>query len=122
MSQFQSDHIKQFLCISLKHRLEVSRKIRNRYPNRIPIIIGRINRTNIGEINKHKFLVPSNITVGSLIIQLRKHIPIRSEEALFLFIRDTVLSSITTIEELDKKYVHEDGFLYISYAGENVFG
>jgi GABA(A) receptor-associated protein len=117
-----SDYIKEFVRLPLAQRQEVSRRIRDKYPERIPTIVGRLNRSNIGPINKHKFLVPRDITVGALIVQIRKHVTVRPDESLFLIFGDMVPLSTATLGEMDKKYANEDGFLYIIYAGESVFG
>ena len=44
------------------------------------------------------------------------------EQALFIFINSTIYTSKTLISKVYEERKSEDGFLYITYAGENTFG
>ena len=69
----------------LERRIEESKKIRTKYPDRIPIIVDRLNQNNkdIPEIDKKKYLVPSDLTVGQFQYVIRKRIKLDSQKALF---------------------------------------
>lgn len=41
-----------------------SEKIREKYPDRIPVIVEKVERSDIDDIDKKKYLVPSDLTVG----------------------------------------------------------
>lgn len=102
-----------------------SSRIRNRYPDRIPIICEKnIRDFGIPDIDKHKYLVPFNITVGQFIYVIRKRIRLPSSSALFLFVGDdaTLLPIGTEMYDVYHRYKNADGFLYIIYSRENVFG
>lgn len=45
-----------------------------------------------------------------------------SESALFCFIANTLPTTGTLMKELYGKHRDADGFLYVSYCGENTFG
>jgi hypothetical protein len=64
-----------------------SYKIMKRDPDRIPVICEK-NRHDVScpEIDKHKYLVPYDITVGQFIYVIRKRIRLPSSSALFLFV------------------------------------
>jgi GTP pyrophosphokinase len=85
------------------------------------IISSRGNRKEI--IEKTKFLIPGDLTMGQVIYIIRKRIKLNDSESVFLFVNDSILpptsSTISSIYESNKD---EDGFLYISYCNENVFG
>jgi GABA(A) receptor-associated protein len=50
---------------TLEKRLAESQRIRAKYPDRIPVIVERAaNRTAVPQIDKNKFLVPSDLSVG----------------------------------------------------------
>jgi len=103
-------------------RQEESGNILKNYPGRIPIIVERFpNSTSVPELSKKKFLCPSEITFGQFTDTIRKKLSIDSTQALFFFVPDLVNNEIIISDLYDKKK-NEDGFLYISYAGENAFG
>nr|XP_023895502.1 autophagy-related protein 8f-like isoform X1 [Quercus suber]POE57340.1 autophagy-related protein 8f [Quercus suber] len=104
-----------------KRRAEASR-IREKYPDRIPVIVEKAERSDIPNIDKKKYLVPADLTVGQFVYVIRKRIKLSAEKAIFIFV-DNVLpptgAIMSTIYD-DKK--DGDGFLYVTYSGENTFG
>jgi len=61
--------------------------------------------------------------VGNLLYIIRQDAKINKSQGVFLFINDTVLPPLSEkIGKLHEKYKDLDGFLYICYAAENVFG
>jgi GABA(A) receptor-associated protein len=54
-------------------RVEVSGKMREQYPDRIPVIVERDPKARIADIKK-KFLAPADITMAKFISEIRKHI------------------------------------------------
>ena len=110
--------------LTLEKRLSEFNRIVGKYPDRIPIIIekSKINSNNIPDLDKHKFLVPEDITLGQFMYVLRQRIKLESKVAIFLFINDKLISTSSTIGEIYDQNKHIDNFLYIKYAGENTFG
>ena len=78
--------------------------------------------SEIMDIDKRKYLVPSELTVGQFIYVIRKRIKIAPEEAIFLFINDTLPPSSSLISQVYKENKDQDGFLYMVYSGESTFG
>ena len=107
---------------SFEARLEESRRIRNKFPGRVPVIVERGQRSSIPVIDKQKFLVPGDLTVSQFIFVIRKRLNLPSEQALFLFIKNVLPTTGMLIRELHASYADPDGFLYATYCGENVFG
>lgn len=104
-------------------RLEESRRIRDKFPGRVPVIVERGQRsTSVPQIDKQKFLVPGDLTVSQFIFVIRKRLNLPAEQALFLFIGNTLPTTGMLIRELHSLYADADGFLYATYCGENVFG
>nr|XP_023412277.1 gamma-aminobutyric acid receptor-associated protein-like 2 [Loxodonta africana] len=139
---FKEDH-------SLEHRCVESAKIRAKYPDRVPVSVRppppphlAVTRAptlcssivltiqgqsltleiQIVDIDKRKYLVPSDITVAQFMWIIRKRIQLPSEKAIFLFVDKTVPQSSLTMGQLYEKEKDEDGFLYVAYSGENTFG
>lgn len=104
-----------------KRRLE-SQKLREKYPNRIPIIIDKHKISTIPDIDKNKFLVPCDITVGHFFFMIRKRINLKKEDAMYIFINDKIPSLTALISSIYKEYKNEDGFLYAIYCSEATFG
>jgi GABA(A) receptor-associated protein len=109
---------------TFESRLEESRRIREKFPGRVPVIVERGQRSSmtVPLIDKQKFLVPGDLSVSQFIFVIRKRLNLPSEQALFLFIGTTLPTTGMLIRELHASYGDADGFLYASYCGENVFG
>lgn len=105
-------------------RLEESRRIREKFPGRVPMIVERGQRSSLSvpPIDKQKFLVPGDLSVSQFIYVIRKRLNLPSEQAIFLFIGNTLPTTGMLIRELHASYADADGFLYATYCGENVFG
>ena len=97
--------------------------IKKKYPTRIPIIVERYNKCkNINDIDKNKYLVPDDLTLGQFIFTIRKRLKLTPEKALFVFVNNSVMPSSLLIKEIYEKNKDDDGFLYMNYTGENTFG
>jgi GABA(A) receptor-associated protein len=116
MSGFQSSN-------GFEERLSESTKIIEKYPDRVPIIVERsLDCNNIPQIDKKKYLVPNDLTVGQFIYIIRKRISLEPDKAIFIFVKNNLPAPARDIVEIYKEYKDEDGFLYVTYSGENTFG
>ena len=116
MSLFKKIH-------TFEKRLEESTKIVAKYPNRIPIIVEKsTNSTNIPNIDKKKFLVPNDLTIGQFMYVIRKRIHLNQEQAIYLFIDNTLPTISSIMSQIYNEHKDKDGFLYFNYSGENTFG
>lgn len=106
---------------SLDQRKDESNRIRDKYPDRVPVIVDQ-RGSSLGVLDKRKFLVPGDLTAGQFIYVIRKRIKLPPETAMFGFIGNTLTQSEITMQQLYHEHVAEDGFLYITIAGENTFG
>ncbi|PWA24746.1 hypothetical protein CCH79_00010173, partial [Gambusia affinis] len=88
----------------------------------LQVIVEKVSGSQIVDIDKRKYLVPSDITVAQFMWIIRKRIQLPSEKAIFLFVDKTVPQSSLTMGQLYDKEKDEDGFLYVAYSGENTFG
>ena len=108
---------------SFKQRISESSRIMEKYPDRLPIIVARAkNCHDIPRINKRKYLVPNCLTVGQFLYVIRKKIVLPSEKALFLFIDGMIPPTAKSLGEIYDEHKDSDGFLYVTYDGENTFG
>ena len=110
------------------HRLDEreaeSTRIRTKYPDRIPIILNKDPKCKlIKDIDRKKYLVPNDLTVGQFVFVIRKRIKLSPETAIYLFVNNsTIPTTSSTISSLYDSYKDIDGFLYITYSSENTFG
>jgi GABA(A) receptor-associated protein len=122
---------KQFHSVD-QRRFE-SERIRRRYPDRIPVIVEPLlssssssssNEVRLTRLENEKFLVPSELSFGQFAYNIRRRLRLRSEHALFFYIgsygKQPLLNS--TMELLYHQNKDIDGFLYVCYAEEKVFG
>lgn len=109
--------------ICKRNRKEAER-IMNKYPDRIPIIVTKNNFSKTTpDIDKCKFMVPEDLTVGQFMYVIRKRIQMSPDKALFLFVDGaTVCSSELVSTVYYRSHDPEDGFLYCIYSCENTFG
>ena len=109
---------------SFQDRAEESRRILEKFPGRIPIIVERAKHSaaNLPPIDKQKFLVPGDLTLSQFIFIIRKRLSLESDQALFVFLKGTLPTTGVLVRELYAQYKDPDGFLYMDYCGENVFG
>lgn len=97
--------------------------IRIKYPERVPVIIEKEPAaTQVGDLDKRKFLIPCDISVAQLIWIIRKRITLAAEKALFLYVGRTIPLTSASMGQVYDEHKDEDGFLYVSYSGENTFG
>ena len=108
---------------SLTQRINEANKVLEKYPNRYPVIVEKgSNSDNVPDLDRHKFLVPSDLSLANLMYIIRKRIKLSSEKSLYLFIGGSFAPTSKLLLELYEKHKDEDGFLYVTYTGESTFG
>ena len=109
--------------ISFDFRVNESKKILEKYPDKIPVIIEKSVSSSVNNINKHKYLVPSDLTVGQFIHVIRKRIQAQPEQGIFIFVKEKILPPTSSLMiTMYENYADSDGFLYMIYSSENTFG
>ncbi|GMJ12328.1 AUTOPHAGY 8H, AUTOPHAGY 8I [Hibiscus trionum] len=107
---------------SLEQRQEESRTILTKYPDRIPVIIERFSRTDLPDIEKNKFLVPRDMSVGQFIHILIRRLELSPGKALFVLVNNTLPQTASLMGSVYNSFKDEDGFLYMCYSTEKTFG
>lgn len=110
---------------NLNYRIDEYNKILINYPNKIPIICEtRENDLHINKIDKIKFLVEKDLTIGQFMCAIRKNLKVPHERAIYLLINNNIIPPtgdiIGKIYNLYKD--PEDSMLYILIGSENFFG
>lgn len=104
-----------------KRKAEATR-ILERFSDRLPVICEKAENSDIQEIDKRKYLVPGDLSVGQFVYVIRKRIKLPSEKAIFIFINDILPPTAALLSSMYEEHKDEDGFLYMLYSGENTFG
>ncbi|CAM9093741.1 unnamed protein product [Phaeothamnion confervicola] len=114
-SSFKDEH-------PVDKRKSESERIRAKYPDRIPVICEKADRSDIPDVDKKKYLVPSDLTVGQFMGVIRKRIKLVPEKAMFIFVDSVNPTTNALMSTIYEEHKDEDGFLYITYSGESTFG
>ena len=105
-----------------KRKIEAN-KIRERYPDRIPVICEKSETSKLPDIDNTKFLVPNDFTAFHFICMIRKRIKLPEKDCLYFFVNGkNLLKGDTLIAQIYEKKRDPDGFLYIIYTEEPSFG
>ncbi|GMM49769.1 ubiquitin-like protein [Starmerella bacillaris] len=97
-------------------------RIRQKYSGRIPVICEKVEKSEIDGIDKRKYLVPADLTVGQFVYVIRKRIRLEPEKAIFIFVNDVLPPTSALMSSIYEEHRDKDGFLYVTYSGENTFG
>lgn len=104
-------------------RMAESMRIKDKYPGRIPVIAENSqNKDDLPEIDKIKYLVPDDITVGQFIFVIRKRMHLSPEKAMYIFVENTIPPISSLMSSVYKDHKDADGFLYFTLFSESTFG
>ena len=96
--------------------------IKLKYPNRVPVIVNKSKNSNAPDIDKNKYLVPTDLTLGQFIYVIRKRMKLNPEQAIYVFCKDILPPTSMIMEELYNGYKNSSEFLELTYNIENTFG
>ncbi|XP_076359826.1 microtubule-associated protein 1 light chain 3 gamma-like [Tachypleus tridentatus] len=113
---------KQRKCFAVRKQ-EVA-DIREKFPNKIPVIVERFcKEVNLPALDKTKFLVPQELTMSQFVTILRSRMQLKSSRAFYVIINNKSMSSMSmSLAEVYKDNKDDDGFLYVTYASQEMFG
>ena len=75
-----------------------------------------MEKSDIATIDKKKYLVPADLTVGQFVYVIRKRIKLGPEKAIFIFVDEVLPPSAALMSSIYEEHKDEDGFLYITYV------
>jgi GABA(A) receptor-associated protein len=108
---------------SFEKRKAESDRISEKYPDKVPLILERSDTSSLPDLEKKKYLMQKDVTIGQLIFIIRKQIKIDESQSIFLLVNNTTVpASGSTIGEVYDKKLDKDGFLYITYSSQQTFG
>eukprot|EP00928_Gymnodinium_smaydae_P023156 TRINITY_DN19220_c0_g1_i1.p1 TRINITY_DN19220_c0_g1~~TRINITY_DN19220_c0_g1_i1.p1 ORF type:complete len:305 (+),score=48.25 TRINITY_DN19220_c0_g1_i1:147-1061(+) len=107
---------------------EEARRMRERYPDRVPVICERAPYADLPEISRKKFIVPGTMLCGEFKYIVHKNIVqatkdgLAADQTVYLFVNGISPKTGTPMSELYEQFRDADGFLYVSYGAENTLG
>lgn len=108
---------------SFEKRKEESTRLKERFPDKIPIVLEKTESSLLPNIDKQKFLIQKDLTIGQFLHIIRSRIKLDASESIFLIIDYNVIPpTANTLGEIFEKHGDKDGFLYMSYSAQMIFG
>ncbi len=109
---------------SFEKRQEECNRITHKYPDRLPIICQRAKNatSDCPVIDKKKYLVPSDLSVGQFIYVVRKRCNLNATKSIYFCVDGSIPATGKLLKSLHEECKEKDGFLYIYYNTENTFG
>jgi GABA(A) receptor-associated protein len=92
------------------------------WPLASQVIVEKAEKSDIPDLDKKKYLVPADLTVGQFVYVIRKRIKLSPEKAIFVFVNNVLPPTAALMSSIYDEHKDDDGFLYIAYSGENTFG
>ncbi len=114
--------------MSFEDRKKRSTSLLLKYQDKYPVILEKSKKDKyLPNIEKSKLLVSHDMTVTTIIQLLKKNIKINEHTAIYIMTTDKenneiMLSGAQSITNIYDNYKNNDGFLYLEYCTENVFG
>jgi len=84
---------------------------RQKYNDRIPVICEKVEKSDIATIDKKKYLVPSDLTVGQFVYVIRKRIKLSPEKAIFIFVDEVLPPTAALMSSIYEEHKDEDGYV-----------
>ena len=78
------------------------------------MICEKVEKSDIATIDKKKYLVPADLTVGQFVYVIRKRIKLSPEKAIFIFVDEVLPPTAALMSSIYEEHKDEDGFLYIT--------
>jgi len=110
---------------------EEAKRIREKHPDRIPILCERSAYSQLPQLVKNKFAVPGEMSAGEFKYLVQKELkkvtqedgPGRPpEQTIYIFVNGVAPRCSARMAELYEQHCREDGFLWVKYSAEQTLG
>ena len=98
--------------------------IKQKFSAKVPIIVERFDKEKqLPTLDKSKFLVPGEMGIFQLMDVIRTRMKLNPKVAFYLLVNNKSLACLTlTVADVYRDEHDEDGFLYVTYASQEMFG
>jgi len=105
---------------------EEAKRMRERFPDRVPVLCERSPYSDLPPVSKRKLAVPGNMLCGEFKYMVHKHVvqecSSRAEQTIYIFVNGIAPKTSTPMSELYAQLGPGAGFLHVSYSAENTLG
>jgi GABA(A) receptor-associated protein len=106
---------------------EEAKRMRARYPDRVPVLCERAHASDLPDIARKKFAVPGSMRCSEFKYIVYKQVAHSAgvglaEQTIYVFIGGISPKTSATMADLYEQHGSDDGFLYVQYAAENTLG
>lgn len=120
-----NNNLKYNEILPFEDRIKKSKILLDKYPDKIPVILEKSKKDKLlSNSVKNKLLVSQDMTIATILQLIKKNLKINEHMAIYIIVSDKniMLSGSYSISEIYNNYKNNDGFLYLEYCSENVFG
>ncbi|KAH0986048.1 hypothetical protein GBA52_013225 [Prunus armeniaca] len=93
-------------------------ELREKRPNYVPVTVEKDARSDIPDIDMKKFHVHGEMPLGKFVDFIRLQIELSIKKPIFVFFKNTEPPTGALMGAIDEENKDEDGFLHITYSGE----
>ena len=80
----------------------------------LQVICEKVEKSDIATIDKKKYLVPADLTVGQFVYVIRKRIKLSPEKAIFIFVDEVLPPTAALMSSIYEE--HKVRILHVSFA------
>uniref|UniRef100_A0A8C3HLM2 Microtubule-associated proteins 1A/1B light chain 3C n=1 Tax=Chrysemys picta bellii TaxID=8478 RepID=A0A8C3HLM2_CHRPI len=92
-------------------------------PGLAPVVVERYRKEKqLPLLDRTKFLVSQDSSMSQFVITLRTRMSLTATQAFYLLVNKGLPSMSMTVGEVYSDHKDEDGFLYVTYASQEMFG
>ena len=108
---------------SFENRKAESKRVREKYPDKIPVIIEKSDSTTLGDIKKHKYLFQKELTMAQILLYVREQLNVQQTDTIILYVANKYIPlNSELLSQVYEKYADKDGFMYITYTKQEAYG
>jgi len=108
---------------SLEKRRQLYESIMRDNTDKIPVIVDPYDNKTSSPLKKNKLLLNYESTTHDLLRHIKKRLPVKPSESIFLYCNNTILPADKKITEIYNDYKNkEDNFLYVQYKLQDTMG
>lgn len=79
------------------------------------VICEKVDKSDIATIDKKKYLVPADLTVGQFVYVIRKRIKLAPEKAIFIFVDEVLPPTAALMSSIYEEHKDEDGYEFLPF-------
>ncbi|XP_055683959.1 microtubule-associated proteins 1A/1B light chain 3A-like [Lutzomyia longipalpis] len=98
--------------------------LRYKFPTKVPVILERYRyERDLPDVGQRKYVIPQEMSMSQFHQMVRQRMNLSPSKALFFLVNNRTMVSLgKSLLEVYDEFQDADGFLYITYASQDVFG